>query len=87
MESVFSGKIYKIIYSIGTVTTIYTVGQTMKETGITISRIVRDSAYFLETQKERFIVYAYRTKDGAGKEEIYDEVFGGDVSIRRDFKF
>jgi hypothetical protein len=86
MESIFSGKLYKIIYSIGNVTTVYSVGQEMKDTGITISRIVRDSAYFLETQKERFVVYAYRTGEGKESEEIYDEIFGGDVSIRRDLR-
>jgi hypothetical protein len=86
MESVFSGEIYKIIYNIGNVTTVYSVGQPMKETGITISRIVRDAGYFLETQRERFVVYAYITSKGEKSEEIYDEIFGGDVSIRRNLK-
>ena len=84
MLTVFSGKIYKIIYFLGGRENVYSVGNRMEKAGIEITRIEKDVEYSLQKTGERVIIYA-KSLNG-GEEFIYDEVYNAPMSIRRDFQ-
>lgn len=84
MENVFIGKIHKLLYPIGNVTVVYTVGQKLPFIeGAVVSRIVRDNGYFAECNMERVLVYITLADGG---EIIYDDVKGLPHSLRTDVK-